>query len=257
MDSHHGEESGEMYSPNEQGEYTLEDGAQALTVQGLTDTLSGLESEDTVVEPPEEELILQLEVMMADHLGHPRLPTFSWNTGMVMHILKNDPALRDLEYVQVDSPGTAYLFFLDKHCCRRLSAEAAEMLGAYLPGAFSEWISHSAHFAAIAIPLAEGRHLASVAANRCHQRLRMDPQGPTLGAPFSSKSDVGPVLVGSAPPTPVRGERGAEGEKVPTAPASRPRGRSPKKAHPVKEAPANSPPSSSDRGGANSDVRQW
>ena len=191
MDSHRGEESGEMYSPNEQGEYTLEDGAQALTVQGLADTLSGLESEDTVVEPPEEELILQLEVTMVDCPGHPRLPAFLWNTSMVMHILKNDPALRDLEYVQVDNPGTTYLFFLDKQCHHGLPAEAAETLGAYLPGAFSEWISHLAHFAAITIPLAEGRHLASVAANRCHQRLRMDPQGPMLGAPFSSESDVG------------------------------------------------------------------
>ena len=251
MDSHLGEESGEMYSPNEQGEYTLEDGTQALTVQGLTDALSGLESEDTVVEPPEEELILQLEVTMADRPGRPCPPAFSWNAGMVMHILKNDPTLRDLEYVQVDNPGTAYLFFLDKQCCCGLSAEVAETLGAYLPGAFSEWISRSAHFAAITIPLAEGRHLASVATNRHHQRLRTDPQGPALGAPFSSESDVGPVLVGSAPPTPVRGERRAEGEKVPVAPASRPRGRPPKKACLVKEAPANSPPSLPDRGGAN------
>ena len=69
-----------------------------------------------------------------------------------------------------------------------------------------------------------------------HQRLRTDPQGPALGALFPSKSDVGPVLVSSTPPTPVQGERGAEGEKVPAAPASRPRGRPPKKAHPVKEA---------------------
>ena len=253
MDSHHGEESGEMYSPNEQGEYTPEDGAQALTVQGLADTLSGLESEDTVVEPPKEELILQLEVTMADRLGRPCPPAFSWNAGMVMHVLKNDPALRDLEYVQVDNPGTAYLFFLDKQCRHGLPAEAAETLGAYLPGAFSEWISHSAHFAAVAIPLAEGRRLASVAAKRCHQRLRTDPQGPTLGAPFSSKSDVGPVLVGSTPPTPVRGERGAEGEKVPAVPASRARGRPPKKARPVKEVLANSPPSPN-RGGADLDV---
>ena len=52
MDSHCGEESGEMYSPNEQGEYTPADGTQAFTVQGLTDALSGLVSEDTVVEPP-------------------------------------------------------------------------------------------------------------------------------------------------------------------------------------------------------------
>ena len=173
---------------------------------------------------------------------------------MVMHILKNDPPLRDLEYVQVDNPGTAYLFFLDKQCHCRLPAEVVEMLGAYLPGAFSEWISCSAHFAVIAIPLAEGRYLASVATTRCRQRLRMDPQGPMLGAPFSSKSDVGPVLVGSVPPAPVRGERGAEGEKLPAAVASRPRGRLLKKVCPVKEAPANSPPSSPDRGGADSDV---
>ena len=210
MDSHHGEESGEMYSPNEQGEYTPADGAQVFTVQGLTDVLPGLELEDTAVKPPEEELILQLEATMADCPGHARPPAFLWNAGMVMHVLKNDPALRDLEYVQVDNLGTTYLFFLDKHCHCGLSAEVAEMLGAYLPGAFSEWISCSAHFAAVAIPLTEGRHLASAAANRCHQRLRMDPQGPMLGAPFSSKSDVGPVLVGSTPPTPVGRERGAE-----------------------------------------------
>ena len=42
VDSHHGEESGEMYLPNEQGEYTLMDGTQAFTVQGLKDTLSGV-----------------------------------------------------------------------------------------------------------------------------------------------------------------------------------------------------------------------
>ena len=96
MDSHRGEESGEMYSPIEQGEYTPADGAQAFIVQGLTDVLSGLESENMVVEPPEEELILQLEVMMVDRLGRPCPLVFSWNAGMVMHILKNDPALRDL-----------------------------------------------------------------------------------------------------------------------------------------------------------------
>ena len=165
---------------------------------------------------------------------------------MVIHVLKNDPTLRDLEYVQVDNLGTDYLFFLDKQCRHGLSTGVAETLGAYLPGAFSEWISCSAHFAPIAIPLAEGRRLASVAANRCHQRLRTDPQGPALGAPFSSESDVGPVLVGSAPPTPVRG---VEGKRGPAASASRPRGRPPKKACPVKEALVNSPPSSPDERG--------
>ena len=243
-----------MYSPNEQGEYTPVDGAQAFIVQGLTDALLGLELEDMVVEPPEEELILQLEVMMADRPGRPHPPAFLWNTGMVMYILKNDPTLRDLEYVQVDNPGTAYLFFLDKQCCHGLSVEVVEMLGAYLPGAFSEWIPCSAHFAAVTIPLTEGRCLASAATNRHRQRLRTDPQGPVLGAPFSSKSDVGPVLVGSTPPTPVGRERGAKGERVPTVPASRPRRRPPKKACPVREVPANSSPSLPDRGGADSDV---
>ena len=82
----------------------------------------------------------------------------------------------------------------------------------------------------------------------------MDPQGPMLSAPFSSKSDVSPVLVGSTPPTPIGRERGAKGEKVPAALASRPRGRPPKKAHPVKEALANSPPSLPDREGVDSDT---
>ena len=191
---------------------------------------------------------------MADHLGRPHPPAFSWNTSMVMHVLKNDPTLRDLEYVQVDNPGTTYLFFLDKQCHHGLPAEAAEMLGAYLPGAFSKWISCLAHFVAVAIPLAEGRHLASVAANRCHQRLRTDPQGPTLGAPFSSESDLGPVLVGSTPPTPVGREKGAKGEKGPMAQSSRPRGRPPKKVHLVKGTLANSPPSLPNRGGADSDA---
>ena len=34
-----------------------------------------------------------------------------------MHILKNDPVLRELEHMQVDGPGTAYLFFYDKQGC--------------------------------------------------------------------------------------------------------------------------------------------
>ena len=58
------EDAGEMYSPDDQGEYMPE----------------------------------------AD------IPGISWNTGMVLHILKGDPMLQDLEHVQVDGPGTTYLF---------------------------------------------------------------------------------------------------------------------------------------------------
>ena len=75
---------------------------------------------------------------------------------MVLHILKRDPALRDLEHVQVDGLDTAYLFFYDKQGCKRLKQEVMENLQAHVAKAFSEWISHSAHFMAILLLLAEG-----------------------------------------------------------------------------------------------------
>ena len=45
---------------------------------------------------------------------------------MVLHILKRDPMLRDLEHVQVDGPGTTYLFFYDKQGCKGLKQEIME-----------------------------------------------------------------------------------------------------------------------------------
>ena len=65
-------------------------------------------------EPPMEEYAMMLEVMMADRLGRPHPPTFSWNARMVMHVLKSDLVLGQLEHVQVDGLGAAYLFFYDK-----------------------------------------------------------------------------------------------------------------------------------------------
>ena len=53
---------------------------------------------------------MMLDVTMANHPSRPHPPTFSWNAGMVMHVLKNDLVLRELEHMQVDSPETAYLF---------------------------------------------------------------------------------------------------------------------------------------------------
>ena len=82
---------------------------QNFSIQGLSDVLMSLESEVTVVQTLAEEYALLLEVTMADRPGHPCPPTFSWNAGMVLHILKGDPTLRDLEHVEVDSPGMAYL----------------------------------------------------------------------------------------------------------------------------------------------------
>ena len=84
--------------------------------------------------------------MMADHPGRPRPPTFSWNAGMVMHILKGDPVLWELEHVQVDGPGTAYLFFYDKQGHWGLGQDAVHAVQTHVEEAFSEWISCSAHF---------------------------------------------------------------------------------------------------------------
>ena len=64
--------------------------------------------------------------MMADCHGQPHPTVFSWNVGMVMHILKSDPVLQELEHVQVDGPGTAYLFFYDKQGHRGLEQDAAD-----------------------------------------------------------------------------------------------------------------------------------
>ena len=45
---------------------------------------------------------------------------------MVMHILKSDLVLWELEHVQVDGPGTAYLFFYDKQGCWSLEQDAVD-----------------------------------------------------------------------------------------------------------------------------------
>ena len=108
------EDAGEMYSPDNQGEYVPKVGAQNFSIQGSSDMLTSLESEVTVVQPPAEEYAVLLEVTMADQPGHLCPPAFSWNVSMVLHILKRDPTLWDLELVQVDGSGTAYLFFYDK-----------------------------------------------------------------------------------------------------------------------------------------------
>ena len=114
MELERSEESGEMYSHDEQGEYAPKEGAPCFSVQGLSDALTEIGQEVTEVQPPVGEYAMLLEVMMVDHPGCLCPLSFSWNVGMVMHILKSDPILRDLKHVQVDGPGMAYLFFYDK-----------------------------------------------------------------------------------------------------------------------------------------------
>ena len=95
---------------------------------------------------------------------------------MVMHVLKGDPALRDLKHVQVDGPGTAYLFFFGKQGCKSLTLEAAQTLRNHVGEAFTEWISHSAHVAVILLPLVEGWHWAVTTSEWHCQRSRSEYQ---------------------------------------------------------------------------------
>ena len=74
MDHHKGEESGEMYSPDKQGEYGTATAVSSLTIQGLSDALTSLDpqvTEVTEVPLPKAEYILQLEVTMAYQPGQP------------------------------------------------------------------------------------------------------------------------------------------------------------------------------------------
>ena len=126
MDSDRHEDSREMYSPDEEGEYMLLDGTPQFSVQGLSDAL--VDVGEGIHDTPAEEYAMMLEVMMADHPGRPHPPTFSWNAGMVMHVLKSNPVLRELEHVQVDGLGTAYLFFYDKQGCRGLGQDTVYVI---------------------------------------------------------------------------------------------------------------------------------
>ena len=189
-----------MYSPDKQGDYTPKSGVQNFLVQWLTDALATPNSEVTKVSQPAEEYVLLLEVMMADRPGCPRPPTFSWNSSIILHILKRDPALRDLEHVQVDGPGTVYLFFYDKQGHKGLKKEATENIQPHITEAFSEWISHSAHFVATPLPLAEGWHRATTALGRHHPKSRTDQLDHPASHGLLRESDSTPQLVGGAPP---------------------------------------------------------
>ena len=122
-------------------------------MQGQSDTL--VDVEEVKGETLVEEYAMMLEMMTAEHPGQPHPPTFSWNAGMVMYILKSAPVLRELEHVQIDGPGTAYLFFYDKQAHWDLGQDASQGVQTHVEEAFSEWISNSAHFTIRLLPLME------------------------------------------------------------------------------------------------------
>ena len=145
-------------------------------MQGLSDAL--VDVGEGIDEAPAVEYAMKLEVAMADCPGQPHPPVFSWNMGMVMHVLKSDPVLRELEHMQVDGPGMAYLFFYDKQGHRGLGQDTAYATWAHMEEAFSEWISCLAHFTISLLPLMEAWRRA-VAASDC-QRLRSWAENPGL-----------------------------------------------------------------------------
>ena len=63
--------------------------------QGLSNALADVG--EGIDETSAEEYTMMLEVMMADHPGWPHPPVFQ--------VLKSNPVLRELEYMQVDDPG--------------------------------------------------------------------------------------------------------------------------------------------------------
>ena len=175
MEHEREEESGEMYSPNESGEYTPHGDVPNFTVQGLRDALTKAESAVTEPPHPADEFIIQLEVTMVDQPGRPHPPAFSWNGGMVQHVLKGDPALRDLEHVQVDSPGLVYLFFHDRHGYRGLSKEEALAMCSHIADAFAKWIGRSAHFDVVPLLLGSRTAMCDSHAGKA-QAMYLAPQ---------------------------------------------------------------------------------
>ena len=54
-----------------------------------------------------------------------------------MHILKSNPVLRELEHVQVDGLGMAYLFFYDKQGHHDLGQDTTHAIRTHVEEAFS------------------------------------------------------------------------------------------------------------------------
>ena len=67
-----------------------------------------------------------------------------------------------------------HVFFYDKQSCRGLKQDATETLRAHMAEVVLEWISHSAHFVVILLPLVEGWWRATATLDRHHQRSRTE-----------------------------------------------------------------------------------
>ena len=190
---------------------------------------------------------------MADWAGRLCPPAISWNGGMVQHVLKSDPALRELEHIQVNSPGLVYLFFYDRHGHRGLTKEATLAICSHLADTFAEWIGRSSHFEVVPLLLEEGHQCMTAAQERCRQCIQTQEQPNLPIHATGSASSRSSQLVGRVPPVP-ESQDGAAEQETPSISTGRPC-RCPTKIRPTPGGGGrDSPPSSPEHpGGVDSD----
>ena len=178
---------------------------------------------------------------MVDWPGWPHPLAFSWNAGMVLHVLKSDPALRELEHIQVNGPGLVYLFFYDRHGHHGLTKAAALAIHSHLADTFVEWIGRSAHFEVVPLLLEKGC-LHVTAAQDSHRQCIWTQEQPNLPVHAAGIASSGSSLqlVGRAPPVP-EGQDGGTEQEMPRASTGRPH-TCPTKARPMPGGWGGSPP---------------
>ena len=115
-----------------------------------------------------------------------------------MHILKSDSVLWELEHVQVNGPGTAYLFFYDKQGHQGLGQDAMDAVQTHVEEAFLEWILCSAHFNISLLPLMEAWRQSVAASDRQRLRSRVENSAHNMPVGAARESDSSSQLVGSA-----------------------------------------------------------
>ena len=140
---------------------------------------------------------------------------------MVQHVLKSDLALRELEHIQVNSPGIAYLFFYDRHGHHSLIKETALAIHSHLADTFAEWIGRCMHFNVVPLLLEEGCQYVTAAQERCRQCIQTQEQYSLPIHVMGPASSGSSQLVGRVPPIP-EAQDGAEEQEMPRVSVGRP-----------------------------------
>ena len=185
------EDAGEMYSPDDQGEYVLKVGMQNFSVQGLLDALTSLEFEG----PAPSRRICSAA---GSHYGGS-----TWESVPACILLEcwHGPSHPEGRSHTLGSGACAG--GQPRHCLSSfMTSRAAEDLSRMSPRTSKPmWQSRSANFVVILLPLAEGWCRAMAASDRWHQRSWVEHPDCPVPHMMSSKSDSMPPLVGSALPS--------------------------------------------------------